>query len=67
MPRIIVRCAAAVLAAAGLAWLAMAAGAAEPIRIGFSMSLTGGFAVSGKQAAASKTGMLIDPYTKALK
>ncbi len=30
--------------------LARPAGAADPIRIGFCMSLTGGFAVSGKQA-----------------
>jgi branched-chain amino acid transport system substrate-binding protein len=39
---------AATLIAAGLA--APAARAADPIRIGFSMPLTGGFAVSGKQA-----------------
>jgi branched-chain amino acid transport system substrate-binding protein len=39
---------AAVILAAGLA--APRADAADPIRIGFSMPLTGGFAVSGKQA-----------------
>jgi branched-chain amino acid transport system substrate-binding protein len=43
-----IRFVAAILLAAGLA--APRAQAADPIRIGFSMPLTGGFAVSGKQA-----------------
>src|SRR5262249_13523168 len=49
MTRRVVACAAFAILLAGLPWTAAPVQAADPIKVGFSMALTGGVAPNGKQ------------------
>jgi branched-chain amino acid transport system substrate-binding protein len=49
MTRRVVACASLAILLAGLPWGAAPARAADPIKVGFSMALTGGVAPNGKQ------------------